>query len=216
MNDRDLKQQIEDELSFDPQVNSAHIGVVVDKGVATITGHVSDYAEKLAADAAVRRIKGVRAMAEELEVRVPNHKKAADDEIAIRVADIFAWDTAVPKDDIKVTVHNGWVYLDGEVDWQYQRQEAQDQIAKLSGLVGVVNNLVIRNRPRLPDIRRHIENAFERNAIIDADLLRISLGDNGQVKLEGTVHSWNERAAAEKAVWSVSGVTRLESNLRIV
>jgi osmotically-inducible protein OsmY len=216
MNDLVLRQDILDELNFDPEVQSAHIGVAVDKGVVTLTGHVATYAEKLAADAAVRRVKGVRAVAEELEVRVPNHKKTADDEIAARAADIVSWDSRLPQNQIRITVHNGWLYLEGEVDWQFQRAEAQERVSKLTGLVGVVNNITIRNQPTLPDIRRHIEEAFRRNAELDAEQLRITVQDGGQVKLDGNVHDWSERAAAENAVWSVPGVTKLESHLRII
>jgi len=216
MNDLLLRQDILDELNFDPEVQAAHIAVAVDKGIVTLAGHVANYAEKLAAEAAVRRVKGVRAVAEELEVRIPNHKKTADDEIASRAADILSWDTAFPKDRIQITVHNGWVYLDGAVDWQFQRAAAQDRIAKLSGLVGVVNNLTIKNRPEVSNIRRHIEEAFRRHAAIDAEEIRVRVEDDGKVVLEGNVHGWSERAAAENAVWGVSGVTRLESNLHIL
>ena len=204
------------ELSFDPEVEAAHIGVAVDKSVVTLTGHVANYAEKLAADAAVRRVRGVRALAEELEVRAPDHKKTADDEIATRAADILDWDSALPKDRIRITAHNGWIYLEGEVDWQFQRTAAQDRVAKLTGLVGVVNNITIRNQPALPDIRRHIEEAFRRNAKIDAEQIQVAVQDGGEVVLDGNVHGWTERAAAENAVWGVSGVTKLESRLNIV
>ena len=215
MSDLVLQQLILDELQFDPQVNPAHIGVVVDKGVVTLTGHVSNYAEKLAAELAVRRVKGVRALAEELQVRVPNHRRTADDEIATRVADLFAWDARIPKDDISISVHNGWVQLEGEVAWAFQRDEAQAQVSRLSGLVGIVNNITVRSKPRVTNIRRNIEDAFQRNAAIDADAIAVKVEDGGRVKLEGTVHSWSERDAAENATWSVPGVTKLESHLRI-
>ena len=216
MSDLVLRQDILDELSFDPEVQAAHIAVAVDKGIVTLAGHVANYAEKLAAEAAVRRVKGVRAVADELEVRVPNHKRTADDEIASRAADILSWDATLPKEGIKITVHNGWVYLDGEVNWQFQRSAAQDRIAKLSGLVGLVNNITIKNQPEVPNIRRHIEEAFRRNAEIDARQIRVAVQDGGKVVLEGNVHGWSERAAAENAVWGISGVTKLESNLHIV
>ena len=215
MTDLSLQQSIVEELHFDPQVNPAHIGVIVDKGVVTLTGHVTDYAQKQAAEAAVRRIKGVRAVADELEVRVANHKRTADDEIATRVADLFAWDARIPRDAIRITVHDGWVSLDGEVAWNFQRREAQEQAAKLSGLVGVINNIKVREKPPVAGIRKRIEEAFQRNAAIDAEAIDVNVDGRGAVRLEGIVHSWPERAAAENAAWSVPGVTRLESNLRI-
>jgi osmotically-inducible protein OsmY len=215
MSDLSLQQRIVEELHFDPQVDSAHIGIVVDKGVVTLTGHVADYAQKLAAEEAVRRVKGVRAVAEQLEVRVANHKRTADDEIATRIADLFAWDARIPESQIRIKVRDGWAYLDGEVAWNFQRREAQDQASKLSGLVGVINNIKVREKPPVSGIRRRIEEAFLRNAAIDAEAIDVSVDGRGAVKLEGIVHSWPERAAAENAAWSVPGVTRLESNLRI-
>lgn len=216
MNDLVLRQDILDELNFDPEVQPAHIGVTVDAGVVTLMGHVANYAEKLAAEAAVRRVKGVRAVAEELEVRVPNHKKHADDEIAKRAADILSWDSRLPQDRIRITVHNGWLALEGEVDWQFQRAEAQDRVSKLTGLVGVINNLTIKSQPTLPDIRHHIQEAFRRHAALDAERIRITVQDGGRIVLEGNVHDWSERAAAENAAWSVPGVMKLESHLRIM
>ena len=117
MGDLQLRQDVVDELEYEPSIDAAHIGVAVDKGVVTLTGHVASYAEKQAAIAAVRRIKGVRAIAEEIEVRYPSDKKASDDEIAKRAIDILDWDTMVPSGSIQVMVHDGWITLTGSVDW---------------------------------------------------------------------------------------------------
>jgi osmotically-inducible protein OsmY len=189
---------------------------VVDQGVVTLTGHVSSYAEKLAAEQAVRRVQGVRAIAEEIEVRVPNHKKTADDEIAKRVLDILSWDSALPENAIRITVQDGWVNLEGEVDWQFQRAAAQNQVGKLSGLVGIINNITLKARPQSPQIQRHIEAAFRRNAKIAPDTVRVSVLDDGQVVLAGRVHNWTERTAAEDAAWSVPGVTFVENHLTVL
>ncbi len=213
MSDFNLQRDILEELGFDPRVDPAHIGVVADQGVVTLTGHVSSYAEKLAAEQAVRRVKGVRAIAEEIEVRVPNHKKTADDEIAKRVLDILNWDSALPENAIRITVQDGWVNLEGEVDWQFQRAAAQNQVSKLSGLVGIINNITLKARPQSPEIQHHIEAALRRNAKIDAAAIRVSVLANGQVVLAGRVHSWTERNAAEDAAWSVPGVTFVENHL---
>ena len=213
MSDFDLQRDILEELNFDPQVDPAHIGVVADQGVVTLTGHVSSYAEKLAAEQAVRRVKGVRAIAEEIEVRVPNHKKTADDEIAKRVLDILNWDSALPENAIRITVQDGWVNLEGEVDWQFQRAAAQNQVGKLSGLVGIINNITLKARPQSPEIQRHIEAALRRNAKVDAAAIRVSVLADGQVVLAGRAHSWTERNAAEDAAWSVPGVTFVENHL---
>src|SRR6516225_5815603 len=121
MSDLTLRQDILDELEFEPRIDAANIGVAVAKGVVTLTGHVSSYAQKIAAEAAARRVKGVRAIAQEIEVRFPFEKKDSDDEIAKRVADILQWDSMVPDEAIQVSVQKGWVTLSGTVDWQYQR-----------------------------------------------------------------------------------------------
>lgn len=216
MSDFDLQRDILEELNFEPQVDPAHIGVMVDQGVVTLTGHVSSYAEKLAAEQAVRRVQGVRAIAEEIEVRVPNHKKTADDEIAKRVLDILSWDSALPQNAIRITVQNGWVNLEGEVDWQFQRAAAQNRVGNLSGLVGIINNITLNARPQSPQIQRHIEAAFRRNAKIAPDTVRVSVLDDGQVVLAGRVHNWTERTAAEDAAWSVPGVTFVENHLTVL
>lgn len=213
--DLDTRADIVAELSFTPEVDVAHIGVAVDQGVVSLTGYVCSYGEKQAALKAVRRIRGVRAIADELVVRIPNHKQTADDEIARRAADILKWNSSVPPDAIRITVHDGWVNLEGEVEWQYERSAVQDQIAKLSGLVGLINNITVKNRPRSVDIRRSIELAFRRNAVIHPERIRLSVREDGTVVLDGDVDGWMERGAVEDVVWSVPGVTTVESHLTV-
>jgi osmotically-inducible protein OsmY len=213
--DMDVRTDILTELRFSPDVEAEHIGVTVDKGVAILTGHVSSYAEKLSAMRAVYKIRGVRAVADEIVVRVPNHKQTADDEIARRVADILNWDSVVPANAIRITVHDGWVNLEGEVDWQYQRAAAQNEVAKLSGLVGLINNITVKNRPRSDDIRSSIESAFRRNVAIHPAHIGLKVREDGTVLLDGDVSSWAERGAAEDIAWSVPGVTAVESHLAV-
>lgn len=211
-----MKQDILDALTFDPQIDTSHIGVVVDKGVVTLTGHVQSYAEKLAVEQAARRVKGVLAIAEEIEVRVPNHMRTADDEIAKRVIDILRWNATVPLDAVRVSVHDGWVTLEGELNWQFQRLAAQQQLAQLSGLVGVVNNITIRNGANPASIREHIEAALQRNAIADPKSVLVIVLDDGQVNLEGVVHGRAERDVIERIAWAAPGVRSVESHLRVV
>jgi osmotically-inducible protein OsmY len=211
--DIDIRTDILTELNFSPEVDAAHIGVAVEQGVASLTGHVSSYAEKLAAMKAVHRVRGVRAIADDIVVRLPNHKQTNDDEIARRAADILKWDAVVPAGAIRITVHDGWVNLEGEVDWQYQRAAAQNQVAKLSGLVGLINNITVRYRPPVSDIRHSIEAAFRRNTAVHPEHIRLSVRDNGTVVLDGDVTGWTERGAAEDIAWSVPGVTTVESHL---
>jgi len=213
MGELQLRQHILDELEFEPSVNAAHIGVAVDRGVVTLTGHVSSYTEKLAAVKAARRVKGVRAIAEEIEVRFPNGKKTADDEIAKRTADILEWDALVPKGSIQITVHDGWVTLAGNVDWYFQKIAAEDDVRKLSGVRGVTNNIAIVPRVRGEDVKRKIEDALKRNAQIEAEAIQVTVRGGNKIILEGKVHNWDERYAIETAAWSAPGVKSVEDRL---
>jgi osmotically-inducible protein OsmY len=210
-----LRQDILDELEFEPSVNAAHIGVAVEGGVVTLSGHVGSYAEKMAAVAAARRVRGVQAIADEIEVRYPSDKKSGDDEIAKRAVDILAWDTMVPSGSIQVTVRNGWVTLSGNVDWFYQKKTAEDDVRKLTGVHGVVNNIAIKPHAKADDIKRKIEDALKRHAEVEAKAIRVTVRDKDRVLLEGTVDNWNERYAIENAAWSAAGVSSVEDRLTV-
>ncbi|WP_047462167.1 BON domain-containing protein [Rhizobium rhizogenes] len=214
MSDLEIRRDILDELEFDPSVDAANIGVSVENGVVTLSGHVKSYAEKMAADAIAQRVKGVRAIAEEIDVRWPERKKHADDEIASRALDIIAWDTALPDGAIDVKVQRGWVTLSGQVRWHFQRMAAENAVKKLGGVLGVTNYLTIRQLVGMSDIKDRIERALRRNAEIEADGIRVRVSES-KVVLEGDVHAWNERHAAEQAAWSVPGVAVVENHLHV-
>ncbi len=214
MNDLALRQDVLDELQFEPSIDAANIGVAVEKGVVSLSGHVGSYAEKSAASSAVRRVRGVRAIADEIEVRYPGRKMHADDEIASRALDIIEWDTALPDGAIDVQVRRGWVTLSGEVPWHFQRIAAENAVMKLGGVIGVSNRLTIRPSAMVSNIRGRIEEALRRNAEVGASRIQVDIKD-GRVALEGAVHAWSERSAAEHAVWSVPGVTAVENHLTI-
>jgi len=215
MSDKQLRLDIVDELDFEPSVNATHIGVAVDCGVVTLSGHVSSYAQKFAAIAAVRRVRGVRAIADEIEVRYPNDKKISDDEIAKRAAKILAWDTLIPQNSIQVTVKNGHVTLAGEVNWWYQRKSAEDDIRKLSGVAGVFNDITIKPAVSIPDVREVIESALKRRVEAELKDVRVTVHGGNKVILEGKVRDWNERFAIENAAWSTPGVKQVEDHLTI-
>jgi len=160
-------------------------------------------------------VKGVRALAQEIEVRYPGDKKTADDEIAGRVLNILRWNTIVPAEKVQVKVQDGWVTLTGEVDWQFQRVSAESQLRKLSGVAGIINNITLKSRVQPQDIKRKIEDALKRSAEIEAERIRVSVWDGGKVLLEGKVHDWQERYCVENAAWSAPGVTSVEDNLAI-
>ncbi|GAC1043178.1 BON domain-containing protein [Rhizobium sp. No.120] len=214
MDDLSLRQDVIDELQFEPSVDAANIGVSVENGVVTLSGHVGSYAEKLAAESATRRVRGVRAIAEEIEVRYAGRKMHADDEIASRALDIIEWDTALPDGAIDVRVQHGWVTLSGEVPWHFQRMAAENAVKKLGGVTGVSNLLTIRPSALIADIKGRIEGALRRNAEVEANRIRVDVTE-GRVALEGAVHAWSERSAAERAVWSVPGVVTVENRLTI-
>jgi len=216
MDSSQLRQNVIDELEFEPSINAANIGVAAENGVVTLTGHVSSYAEKLAAERTAREVKGVRAIAQEIEVRYPFDKKTADDEIAKRAVDILKWDAMTPPGSLKVTVQKGWVTLIGDVDWQYQRKAAEDAVRKLSGVTGVFNNISLRPAVHAGDVKKQIEDALARRAKVEAGAIRVSVRDGNKVSLEGVVESWDEKEAVESAAWSVAGVQSVDDRLTIV
>ena len=180
----------------------------------TLTGHVGSYAERISAEEAVRRVRGVKAIAQEIEVRYPFAKKTADDQIAKRAVDILEWDASVPRNRVQVEVRKGWITLLGDVDWHYQKQAAEHAVRKLSGVVGVANNIAIKPPVQTGDVKKRIEEAFKRNAELEADAIRVSVLD-GKVTLEGKVKAWYERYAAEQAAWSAQGVRSVDDRIKV-
>ncbi|CAI8978744.1 hyperosmotically inducible periplasmic protein [Pseudomonas sp. IT-P253] len=212
MSDLSLRKTILEELEFQPEIDAANIGVTVNNGVVTLSGHVSSYAQKISAERAVKGIKGVRALAEEIEVRLDNSAGTADDTIANRALKIIHWSSDVPEGDIKVIVQGGRITLEGEVDWQYQKETVERSVRKLSGVIGVDNRLTLRPRLDVLDIQQRIEAALKRYAELEAQEIRVKV-EGDVVKLEGRVHLWRERQIAERAAWSVPGVSKVEDHL---
>ncbi|MCW5714665.1 MAG: BON domain-containing protein [Bauldia sp.] len=216
MNNLALRSRVTDELEFEPSIDAAHIGVAVESGVVTLTGYVATLAAKMAAEAAARRVKGVRAVADEIVVRPPGHKENADDEIARRALDILRWDAVVPAGAIEVTVADGWITLGGQVEWQFQRRAAEEAVRKLSGVIGVVNGLTIAPLLKPADVKGKIEAALRRRAEIEARNITVTVRDGGFVVLDGTVDNWDERQAVAAAAWSAPGVRSVEDHLKVV
>ncbi len=214
MSDHQLRQDVIDELDFAPSVNAAQIGVGVHAGVVTLSGFVSSYGEKLTAERATRRVKGVRAIAEEIEVRVPSDRKVADDEIAERAIAILKWRVGVPSEQIAVKVEKGLITLSGDVDWRFEKREAEAAIHALSGVVGVLNRIVISSAALVPEVKEKIEQALCRSAELDASRITVQTV-GGKVSLSGTVHAWYERGIAERAAWSAPGVTAVHDLIQI-
>lgn len=215
MNELKLRDDILDELAYEPIVDSVHIGVAVDQNVVTLTGHVGSYAQKLAALSAVRRVKGVHGIADEIEVRAPSDAKMSDDEIAGRAFNVLSWDSVVPSEAIQVTVRDGMVTLTGKVNWYYQKSSAERDVRNLSGVRSVVNNIEVEPHARADNVKKKIEAALTRHAEIEAKDIRVTVRDNDEVLLEGKVRNWDEKFAVENAAWSAPGVKNVRDRLTI-
>ena len=214
MADIDLRQSVLEELDFDPSFDADGIGVAVENGVVTLTGHVRSYAAKLAVERAVQRVKGVHGIAEEIEIRYPADKRTADDQIAERALSSIKWNAQVPGDAVLVKVEKGWVTLSGTVDWQFQRIAAESAVRRLSGVAGISNMIAIKPQVRPTDVKSKILDALKRNAQLEADAIRVSV-DNDTVTLEGNVKAWYERGIAERAAWSAPGVSKVEDRISV-
>ncbi|SFV34205.1 BON domain-containing protein [Hyphomicrobium facile] len=215
MNDIQLRQFVIDELEFEPSIDATNIGVAAHDGIVTLTGYVRSYAEKVAALWAVRRVKGVRAVAQEIEVRYPGEDTTSDEEIAKRVLSVLKWHAMIPHDEVKVTVEKGWVNLGGTVDWHYQKKAVEDAIRKLQGVIGITNSISIKTSVQPADIKRKIEAALARSAQVEANAIRINVSNGNRVSLEGIVDSWEDHDIVENAAWSVPGVLWVDDRLTV-
>jgi osmotically-inducible protein OsmY len=214
MKDSKLKQDVIDELDFEPSIDTAGIGVAVEDGMVTLSGHVPTYAQKDMAEQVASRVKGVKGIAQEIEVRLAGTGQTADDQIAKRAVDTIGWNTSIPKGAIQVKVQKGWVTLTGKVDWQYQRSAAADSVRALGGVLGVSNQIEISPRACTTDIKQRIEDALKRNAEVEAKAITVEVIGR-KVILNGTVNALTERNAAERAAWSAPGVEVVVSNIVI-
>jgi osmotically-inducible protein OsmY len=211
--DIELQSDVLEELRWEPAVAFAGITVLAKDGVVTLTGTVPFFAEKLAAERATRRVKGVKAIAEELSVRVLEYHNHKDTDIAESVANALKWHVWVP-DSVQATVEKGWVSLNGQVKWQYQRNAAEDAVRYLSGVVGISNKIAVNPGIEPSDVRTAIEGALKRDAQIDSDNIKVSTA-GGKVTLTGKIHSWNQRDDAGWAAWSAPGVNEVQNDLAV-
>lgn len=212
--DSEIQKNVMEELSWEPLLNASEIGVAVKNGVVTLSGTVNTYSKKLAAEEAAKRVLGVKAVAEDLEVIIPVLGKKTDADIAQAVINALKWHTSVPDEKIKVKVENGWVTLDGEVEWEFQRNSARTAVKNLAGVVGISNNIAIVPTLKISDVKNKITSAFQRSATIDAEKITIS-SEGSKVILTGKVRSYVEKRDAEKAAWLAPGVNKVENKLEI-
>lgn len=211
--DQDIERDVLTELRWDARLQPNNIAVSVRDGVVTLAGWVDSYNKKWAAERAVHRIRGVRAVANDIEVRLPVDAQRPDPDIAAAAVRALQWDTFMPADQIQVTVSNGWVTLRGEVEWEYERRAAEHAVRRLTGVRGVTNLITVRpKRPTPEQLRRQIEEALVRSAETDAENINVAV-DGDTVILTGRVRSWVERQEAERVAWSAPGVAAVDNRI---
>jgi osmotically-inducible protein OsmY len=211
--DSDLQRDVLAELECDPSVQAQHIGVSAKDGIVTLSGEVPTYAEKFATESAAKRVAGVRAIAEELKVNLFEAHQRNDGDIAHTAMSALDWNVSIPRGKVKVVVDDGWITLNGDVDWNYQREAAHEAVRHLMGVKNVIDLIKLNVHSVSPaDVRSKIEKALKRNMIKDAAGITIEAND-GAVKLRGKVHSWEEHDDAGSAAWATLGVTSVENDL---
>ena len=218
--DDDLRQAVVAELGWEPSVVAAHIGVTANAGVVTLTGRVDTLAQKIAAEAAARRVKGVMGVAEEIEIRLPSGAARSDEALAAAVLGRIAWDVSVPEGAVQVQVEDGWITLTGQLDWHYQRQAVEHDVHGMAGVIGISNETTIKPASdaddlKKGDIKAGIMHALNRSWLDDPDGLTVTM-DGGTVRLTGRVKSPHDRDLAAGVAWAALGTTAVENDISVV
>ena len=212
--DTQLKTDVLAELKYEPSVNVTDIGVLVKDGAVTLNGYATSYGEKWDAVRVAKRVAGVKAIADDIEVKLPGSERRTDGDIAAAAAQQINWSTTIPTGTVEVTVREGWITLEGEVEWWYQRNAAENVVLHLAGVKGVSNLITIKPKLAPADVETAIKSAFERNALLDANKIQVETSGS-KVTLRGKVRSYAEKDEAERAAWAAQGVTWVDNHLKV-
>jgi osmotically-inducible protein OsmY len=212
--DDEIKKDVEAELRWNPDIDTTDIAVSVKDGVVTLTGFVPSYTQKFEAERAAKRVAGVLAVANDLEVRVPALDQRPDPDIARDAVNVLKAQLPYSSQNIKIVVHDGWITLEGEAEWNYQKEKAEEAVRSIKGVKGIINSIQVKPKATPVDIKKKIEEALKRSAELDAQRIQVETHD-GEVILKGTVHSWFEREEAERAAWAAPGVKKVVDQITI-
>jgi osmotically-inducible protein OsmY len=210
--DSEIERDVREELQWDPDLNADDIAVSVKDGVVTLAGFTHSYTDRLEAEAAAKRVAGVHAVANDIEVRLPAIDQRPDPDIARDAVAALKSQLPISHDKIKVIVKDGWITLEGVAEWQYQKTTAESAVRKIKGVKGVTNVVQLKPAAKASDIQRKIQEAFKRSAEVDADRITVE-AKGSEVILKGAVRSWIEREEAERVAWSAPGVTHVEDRI---
>ena len=212
--DASIRRDVESELQWDPSIDDKRIGVIVNNGVVTLTGEVDHFAGKWASEDVTKRVSGVRAIANDIQVKIPLSGVRTDTDIAEAAANAMQWNVSTGGAEIKPVVKDGWVTLSGKVNWGFQRTSAENGVRSLIGVKGLTNDIQVASTIKVADVKQKIEDAFKRHALLDAKDIEVKV-DSSTVTLKGHVHTWQEHDDAVRAAWAAPGVANVENRLSV-